>query len=184
MSRIEILAAILGVVSVYLTARQHWFCWPLGAVVVALYAHVFYDAKLYADMGLHVIYCFLQFYGWYQWLYGTDKNSQLAVSHTSPRLWAWLIGSATVFSGLLGYILSISTDASLPYIDSSISGFSLVAQYMTAKKKLENWLVWAAVDSVAIFVFVTKELYATALLYIIFLWLCRVGYREWQRALI
>lgn len=183
MSPLELVAAILGVVSVYLTARQHVLCWPVGAVMVALYTYVFFDAKLYADMGLQVVYFFLQFYGWYQWLHGGRDKAELAVSRTSPALWGVLLGAALGFSLALGWSLANHTDASMPYVDSAITGFSLAAQYMIAKKKLENWLVWAVVDTVAIYVFYTKQLYPTAVLYAVFLGLCIVGYRSWRRTL-
>lgn len=183
MSALELVAASLGVISVYLTARQHWLCWPIGAIMVALYAVIFYEAKLYADMGLQVVYFYLQFFGWYQWLRGGSGHSVLRVSRSSPALTALLLVAGSIFALALGWALAHHTDASLPYIDAAITGFSLVAQYMMARKKIENWLVWFAVDSVAIVVFYHKQLYATAVLYGIFLLLCIVGYRHWQRDL-
>lgn len=183
MSAIELVAASLGVISVYLTARQHWLCWPIGALMVALYTVIFYQAKLYADMGLQVVYFYLQFFGWYQWLRGGSGRTVLVVSRTAPVLWALLLGVGSGFAVVLGWILAHYTDASLPYIDAAITGFSLIAQYMMAVKKIENWLVWFVVDSVAIAVFYHKQLYATAVLYAVFLLLCIVGYRHWRRDL-
>jgi len=66
MSLVELSAAILTIVNVYLTIRRNVWCWPAGAVSVVLYMFVFWEAKLYADMVLQVVYFVLQFYGWYQ----------------------------------------------------------------------------------------------------------------------
>ena len=183
MPPLEIFAATLGVISVYLTAKQHSWCWPVGAIMVALYAYIFFETKLYADMALQIAYFFLQFYGWYQWRRGAVAHTELRVTRTPLHLWVRLIVAAVIFTSILGYSLSTITDASLPYLDSGITGFSLVAQYMVAKKKLENWIVWACVDSFSIYVFWTKDLYATAVLYLIFLALCLLGYRAWRRVL-
>ncbi|MEO7684837.1 MAG: nicotinamide mononucleotide transporter family protein, partial [Gemmatimonadaceae bacterium] len=70
MNALEYVAAFFGVVSVYLSVRQNVWSWPTAIVNVGLYAIVFHSSRLYADMGLQVVYVVVSFYGWYQWLYG------------------------------------------------------------------------------------------------------------------
>ncbi|MCE6983890.1 nicotinamide riboside transporter PnuC, partial [Pseudomonas frederiksbergensis] len=67
MSGLELFAAVLGVIAVWLTAKQNPWCWPIGLVMVLLYTWVFYDVKLYSDMLLQLVYAVLQLYGWWQW---------------------------------------------------------------------------------------------------------------------
>lgn len=55
MSPLEILGFVLSVIAVWLTARQHLWCWPIGIVSVVVYAIVFIDVKLYSDAALQVI---------------------------------------------------------------------------------------------------------------------------------
>ena len=57
---------------------------------------------------------------------------------------------------------------------------ALVATYMVAKKVLENWIYWFVLDSVSIFVYVARELYVYALLFVLYLVLIVVGYRRWR----
>ena len=85
MTTIEIVAALFGVAGVWLSVRQNVWNWPIGIVNVALYVAVFYQAKLYADMGLQVIYIGLALYGWYQWLYGGPGRTTLPVRRAGPR---------------------------------------------------------------------------------------------------
>ena len=54
---------------------------------------------------------------------------------------------------------------------------------MMTKKLLENWIVWVAVDVVYIGMFVSRTLYPTAGLYVVFLVLSVMGYRQWKASL-
>ena len=150
---------------------------------VVLYAIVFYEAKLYADMGLQVVYVALSVYGWYEWLHGGENRTELHVTRTGPRLGALLALIAVAGSVLLGTLLHRATDASLPFMDSALSSTSLVAQWMMTRKKLENWLVWSAVDVLYIGMFIYKGLYLTSALYAVFLALAVRGYVEWRRSM-
>jgi len=182
-SHLELVAAIVGAISVYLSVRQNIWSWPTGIVNVIIYALVFYDAKLYADMGLQVVYAALSIYGWYEWLYGGANKTELHVSRTSPRLWVTLGAIALVGSLALGFFLRSTTDAALPFMDASLSTTSLVAQWMMTRKKLENWLVWVTVDVLYVGMFLYKHLNITAVLYAVFLGLAIRGYIDWRRSL-
>src|SRR5215207_2310908 len=111
MSSIEIVAAIFGVVSVFLSVRQNIWSWPTAIVNVGLYIIVFYESKLYADTGLQVVYVVLNAYGWYHWLYGGKNRTQLPVTRTSPRLWLLLVSIGAAGAALIGTLLSRNTDA-------------------------------------------------------------------------
>lgn len=183
MSSLELLAAIVGAISVYLSVRQHIWSWPTAIVNVAIYSVVFYHAKLYADMGLQVVYAVLSVYGWYMWLHGGQNRTALHVTRTTPRLGALLALIALGGSAALGAVLRFATDAALPFLDSFLSSTSLVAQWMMTRKKLENWLVWIAVDVLYVGMFIYKDLYVTAGLYAVFLVLAVRGYLDWRRSM-
>ena len=183
MSPLELLAAVIGAISVWLSVRQNIWSWPTAVVNVVLYAIVFYDAKLYADMGLQVVYAVLSIYGWYEWLYGGEGRTVLRVTRTTPRVATVLTLIAAAGSALLGTLLHRVTDAALPFMDSFLSSTSLVAQWMMTKKLLENWLVWIAVDVLYVGMFLFKGLYVTAGLYAVFLALAVRGYVDWRRSM-
>ena len=183
MKTIEIVAAVFGVVSVFLSVRQNIWSWPTAIVNVGLYIFVFFGSKLYADTGLQVVYVVLNAYGWYHWLYGGKNRTELPVSRTSARLGALLVGIGLAATAVIGTLLARTTDASLPYIDSMTTSTSLVAQWMMTRKLLENWLVWVAVDVVYIGMYIYKSLHVTAVLYFVFLVLSAMGYMQWKRSL-
>jgi nicotinamide mononucleotide transporter len=183
MSALELVAAAIGALSVWLSVRQHIWSWPTAIVNVVLYAVVFWNAKLYADMGLQVVYAVLSVYGWYEWLFGGQDRTPLRVSRTTPRLATLLVLVAAAGAALLGTLLQRTTDAALPYLDSFLSSTSLVAQWMMTRKKLENWLVWIFVDVVYVGMFIFKGLHVTAGLYAVFLVLAVRGYVDWRRSM-
>lgn len=183
MSSLELFAAALGALSVYLSVRQNIWSWPTAIVNVVVYALVFYRARLYADMGLQVIYALLSLYGWYQWLYGGENDTELQVSRTTPQLGGRLAVIGLAGAGALGLLLRGATDAALPFMDSFLSSTSLVAQWMMTRKKVENWLVWIGVDVLYVGMFTYKHLYITAVLYLVFLVLAVRGWIDWRRSL-
>jgi len=182
-NRWEVLAVVFGIVSVYLSTREHIWSWPTALVNVGLYFVVFYEAKLYADMGLQVVYFGLSLYGWYEWLYGGANRTELHVSPTSRPLGVRLLIIGIVCAAVLGTLLARFTDAALPYVDSATTSTSLVAQWMMTRKILENWAVWMAVDVVYVGMFIYKHLYLTAGLYTVFFVLAAMGYVQWKRSL-
>jgi len=183
MSSLEIFAVVISAISVWLATRQSIWYWPSGIASVLTYAWIFFHARLYADAGLQIVYLLLIAYGWYQWLHGGEKREPLGVSRT-PR-WAWVVvaSAGTAFAVALGWWLNLKTDASLPFWDAGTASFSIAAQWMTARKWIDNWIVWIVVDVVYVGMYVYKELLPTAVLYAGFIVLAAIGYRAWSSSL-
>jgi nicotinamide mononucleotide transporter len=173
---------VFGILSVWLTTRENVWCWPTGLVTVGLYIVVFGEAKLYADMGLQVVYVGLCLYGWYEWLHGGPGHGALRVSRTPRSAGLALAAGGTIFALVLGAGLRGHTDAALPYLDSTTTSFSLAAQWMQTRKWLETWAVWIAVDVAYVGMYVYKQLHPTAVLYIIYLALAVMGRRAWIKS--
>ena len=184
MNSLELVAVVVTLLAVFLTTRQVIWCWPLAMVSVTLYAVVFFQAKLYADMGLQALYFGLAIYGWWAWLRGAEDHGELHVSLASNKTRVVLALIGAVAGALLGLTLSRHTDASLPFMDSALTSFSIVGQWMQTRKLLEAWLVWLGVDVFYVGMFIFKGLYPTAALYAIFLILAVMGFLGWRRTMV
>jgi nicotinamide mononucleotide transporter len=185
MSGLEIVAVILSALAVWLTARRHLWCWPIGLVSVLLYARIFLVAKLYSDLLLQLIFAVMQLYGWWQWKRGAPgQDSQHIQPQRLPKQ-GLLIGLLAGAAGsvVLGYVMASFTDAHIPWLDSALTSFSLVAQFWMARKYVANWWLWIAVDIIYVGVYVYKDLNLTAGLYAGFIVLAVIGLRNWQRQL-
>lgn len=183
MGWIEGIATVFGVFSVWFNVRRNPWCWPAGLVQVSLYLYIFYQVKLYSDFILHMVFVVLQIYGWYHWLHGGEDHGELKVSRQSPRALVFWIAVTAVGTVLWGWGMASWTDAALPYGDAFTTVASLVAMWAMARKELENWYFWIAVDVVAIGIYYVKALYFTTGLYAVFLGMCVVGVIEWGKAL-
>jgi nicotinamide mononucleotide transporter len=187
MSALEIIGTVLGVIGVWLMIRQNIWGWPVGLVQVAVYAWVFFDARLYSDTILQAAFFLIQAYGWWHWLRG-EKNrvagsTVLPITRLSGAAVATWIAVGAVLTAAWGLFMHRTTDAALPWWDAFILVFSLIAQWWQARKNIENWPAWVVVNTVAIGVYWAKDLRLTSGLYLIFWVMALWGWRAWQRAM-
>ena len=187
MTSIELIGTVFGLACVILCVRQSIWNWPVGLVQVAMYAWIFYHARLYSDFVLHLIYIALQIYGWISWQRGRrsggsgDDESLPVTRLTVGGLAMWLIASGTA-TIVIGYAMHRYAGAAIPYGDAAILVLSLVAQFLLARKVLETWAFWIVVDVLALGVYTAKELYITTGLYAVFLVLAILGWQQWRRS--
>jgi len=181
-TRIEIAGTLFGILGVWLTIRQNIYCFPAGIINVTLYALLFFNSKLYSDAALQIIYVILLIYGWIQWN-NHNRKKELMVNKTEKRQMIILLITVVCASFFLGTFLYKKTDASLPYLDASTTSMSLIAQWMIAKKKIENWIIWIVTDVIYVGMYIYKSLYLTSFLYFIFILLAVKGYSEWKKSL-
>lgn len=179
-SLIEFLGTLSGIAGVWLTIRKNSWCFPAGLVNVGLYGVLFFRERLYADAILQVFYVLLLAYGWILWKKPAPQNDFLITS-IRQRSWIVLVLICLTFTFIIGTVLKTATDASLPYLDSFLTSMSLLAQWMVAKKKIENWIVWIVADVIYVGMYLFKNLHLTAALYFVFILLAIKGYTEWKK---
>lgn len=183
MDSLELVAAAFGVISVWLSTREHIGSWPTALVNTALYFIVLERAQLYANAWLQVFYFGLSCYGWYQWKYGGDTHTGVVVARAKPRTLALLALIAVLCTLAIGGGLAQFTDAALPWTDAATTSVSLVAQWMLTKKLRENWAIWAVVNVVYVGMYASQGLWPTVALYTVFFALAIHGWRSWGETL-
>lgn len=177
----ETLGFVTGGWCVWLTVRENVWNWPIGIANSVFFAVLFWNSRLFADMGLQIVYVILGFLGWYWWLKGGEHKTELKVSLTPVREWAAILPLAAFATwGMTAYLVRIHDAA--PFLDALTTVMSLVAQYLLTKKYLENWYVWIAADVIYVGLYAFKDLYLTSALYLIFLCMCVAGLKEWRRS--
>ncbi len=178
---IEIIAAILGIIGVWLTTKQIIWCWPVGLINVILSIIVFFSSKLYADVTLQIFYLVMTIYGWYNWIWGGASKNNLPVRNIRIVEFVIMLITGVLGFVIVGWLFSKYTDAALPYIDSFVAVWGVIATYAMAKKITENWIMWIIIDSVCVGIYFYKELYAFTILYFIFIVLAAFGLAEWKK---
>ena len=183
---LELLAASVSLLTIYLNTQETVWAWPVGLVSVVLYAYIYFDYALISDGILNVIYFALGIYGWYQWASTSQNNHQrLPISRESrPRTIGLLVACIPITWLWAQLILVVYPEASFLYGDSATTVYSLLAQYWVAKKRIENWLLWIVVDLVASYIYFQKGLWITTVLYLLFTGLAVYGYYTWRKKLL
>lgn len=180
---LENLGILSTLICVYLNTRQNIWGWPWAIVASIIYGIVYFQAKLYSDMELQIVFIIISGYGWWQWLYGGQQKNDLPVTFTPQKYYLVLLIIVMLFALLSGYLHGKYTDAALPYFDSTLTAISLVAQWQMARKYIENWVLWITANLGYIVMYFSKNLLGTSVLYVLLLCLAIYGYLGWRKTL-
>jgi nicotinamide mononucleotide transporter len=176
----EVIGVITGLLCVYLAAKNNIWNWPFAIISVSIYIFIFFEAHLFADMGLQVYFFIVNIYGWYYWSKKPLTEKKTPVTRITQRGIYLAIPAILIFTVLLGSVLKYTT-ASYPYLDSFCAACSLVAQLLMARKVVENWLIWIFVDIIYVGIYVFKDLHLTAVMYAIYALIALMGYVDWKK---
>ena len=182
MSTVEPIAVVVSVISVWLATRRSLWHYPYAFASVAIYAWIFFHVKLYADVALQGVFAATLVYGLRQWRRSRNEQGEVLVARTPAAEIAIAILGAAIVSLALGHFMARHTDAALPRLDSALLTVSLVGSFWGARRRIEAWWVWIAVDLVYVGVYVYKDLYLTGALYAAFVVLAVIGLRRWENA--
>lgn len=179
-SLLESLGFATGAVSVWLVVRASVWTWPVGIANSFCFLILFYEARLYADMALQLVFVALSLVGWWYWLRG-DRGRPRRIGRVGmPEAMAILVVTGVSTAVLMAYLRSIGDSA--PFLDALTTCLSLAATYLMARKLIENWLFWIAADLIYIPLYAWKHLPLTAILYGVFLAMCVRGLVTWRRS--
>ncbi len=197
MSWLELSGATTGLWSVWLLSRERVWGFPIGILSVIILAVLFYQLALYADMFLQGYFLVTCFYGWYAWLHPhaeqTNQDNQLRVQTLSRSTWLWLIPSIFLTAQLLSYIVGhlhtwfpdyFITPAAWPYTNSLMMAISLAAEWILARKYIENWYLWLVTDIIATYIYFQQGIFLLSMEYFIFMLLSVQGIITWRKTLI
>lgn len=189
MSYIELFGVIFNALCVWLIAKKNIHTWWIGIVGAVLFVSMFYQCALYSDAILNIYFVVTGFIGWWMWNKETTSDNVPVVwsSKKEIGLWAGVFVVATILWGTFmtkanAIFPSIFTQpAAFPYIDGGILVASFIAQWLMAKRRIECWVYWIAIDVVAIYVYWMKDLKFTSILYVSFLVMATYGLVNWLK---
>jgi nicotinamide mononucleotide transporter len=178
----ELLAVVMAVLYLLLAIRENIWCWLCAGVSTAIYVYLFAEVRLYMESALNVFYFAMAIYGWQVWYRGAGRDGDLPVSAWRPATHAVAIVLIIAASGASGTLLSVHTDAAYPYVDSLTTWGAIWATFLVARKVLENWWYWLAIDVASVFIYWARDLQLTSLLFIIYVIMIPFGLVSWTRS--
>jgi nicotinamide mononucleotide transporter len=179
MSAGELTANAFVAAAIFLAGRNNIHTWWTGIVGCAVFAVVFFSARLYADVTLQVFFILTSIYGWWKWLHG-GEGGELPVRFSPARLLIASAAGATAVALGYGWLLLRFTDAYAPFLDSIVLAFSVLGQLLMMERRVENWWAWLLVNTIAVPLYASRGLYLTSVLYAAFWVNALVSLRKWR----
>lgn len=178
----ELLGSVLGLIQIWLLVRRSIWNFPVAMAMVTLIGITLFEARLYSECGLQAFFFVVNAIGWVQWNRVSDDHAKVPVTWMTPRSRAiWALVTAAL-SLTLGWVMHRLTNAALPFADSAVTGASIAAQLLLNNRRIENWVLWVAIDLVSIGLYLYRDLNFLAILYVAFLFISIRGLREWAGA--
>ena len=186
-NKIEIAGFIATLLGIWLTTKRLLVCWPVTLLADFLYLVVFYQARLFSDTLLQVFFVAFTLYGWWHWWRGVREDGDVRVVPLGLRSAVAALAAGAVGAVLLSHLMlylgaRLHVTIALPHLYATLASYSLVASWWQARKQIANWWLWIVVDLVYIGEYIYKDLWATALLYLILVGLAVLGWWDWRRA--
>lgn len=177
---VETWGFVLGLWAVGLTARNDPWCWPTGIAMSAIFVWIFADVRLFADAGINVWYVLTGFLGWWWWLHGGAERSERPIGRVPGRELALVLGLVVVATAGM-YRQLVAADDPNPLLDGFTASLSMGAYWLQARRYVETWFLWIAVDIIYVPLYWVRELPLTGVLYAVFMLMCVYGLRHWRR---
>ena len=183
MSPWELVAVLLALAYLVLAIRENVACWIAAILSTSIYIVLMFQVGLYMESALQLFYIAMAVYGWYSWTHGEGPGHKLEVSSWPLNRHAGPLSMILLLSLGSGYLLENFSDAALPYLDSFTTWGAIVTTWMVARKIIQNWHYWFIIDAVSVYLYISRGLWLTALLFMVYLVLIVIGYRQWRKSL-
>ena len=180
---LEIFAVSSAISYLILAAKEDVRCWYAALFSSLLYMYIMYTAGLIMESFLQIFYICMAIYGWYIWSNKINVEQELKITSWKKQYHLYAIITVTLLAIISGFLLEKYTQAALPFLDAFTTWGAIITTYMVAKKIIENWIYWFVIDSISIYLFISRELYLTSLLFFIYLIIIIFGYRSWMKKL-
>ncbi len=175
---LELTAVAAAILYLLLAIRQNILCWFFALLSTAIYVRLFVEARLYMEAVLNGFYFGMGLYGWFSWRHGGDND--LPVTTRAGAFHAAAIAAIVTVAAANGWLLERFTDAAYPYLDSLTTWAAIWTTWLVARKVLENWWYWLAIDLVSIAIYWSRGLELTALLFMVYVAMIPFGLLAWH----
>jgi nicotinamide mononucleotide transporter len=182
---IELVSVIFGLGSVWSMKKESILAFPFGIINVLGYVYINFVKDLYALSGINLFFAVMSIYGWYNWSRQKDDTNAVSISRLSGRDLLYNAGAFIFFFFFLRIILSRYTDSPIPTWDALTTAFYIIAMWLLARKKIENWIAWIAGDFISIFLYAipytnNQTNYFSSFQFLVFTIIAVFGFLEWR----
>ncbi len=191
-SFLEFCSVITGLSCVFLATRGKVANFWIGYLYNILLFMMFMQKGLYSSMLLQPISLVINLFGHYRWTHPKDNEkdnkAQLKITLLTNRQRLMILCQVIVFALCWGFLLSnLSTCwpnlfpmARQPFLDAFVTIMILLAQLLSAQKKLDCWAIWFIVNITNGVLYIKAGLAFMPIVACGYLILAIFGFRMWR----
>jgi nicotinamide mononucleotide transporter len=181
---IEIIAVAFGLASVWSMKKESILAFPFGIINVLVYVYICFLSKLYAYASINVFFAVMSIYGWYKWSRKDQNSESIRITRCSVK--ELILDSVVliIFFVILRIVLIKFTDSIVPTWDALTTAIYIIAMWLLARKRIENWIAWIIGDTISIGLFAYEGLYFSSFQFLVFTIIAVLGFIEWRKKLI
>ncbi|GIU07815.1 MULTISPECIES: nicotinamide riboside transporter PnuC [unclassified Shewanella] len=176
----EAVAVLLALAYLILAMKGNIWCWAAAFISTAIYTVLFWKVSLLMESVLNIYYMAMAIYGYWMWTRGGKEHDGINIVSWGLATHLKLIGVTTIVALVIGHFMATQTQAAFPYLDAATTCFAVMTTYLVAKKVLENWIYWFVIDAISIYLYVSKGLMLTAILFVLYIGMVVFGYMMWR----
>ncbi len=186
---LEVLGFSVGLLYLWWEYHADSRLWFASIVMPTISMWIYFNKGLYADFSINIYYFVIAIYGYLTWTRNRrrgitedkSKKADLPITNIPAGNLMRCVGVFALLWGAMYCGLRFLTDSTVPLADAFTTALSIVAMWMLARKYLEQWIAWIAVDAVCVGLYAYKGIYLYAVLYAIYTVIALIGYRNWRR---
>lgn len=178
---IELIAALVGVLYVWLEIKANRWLWVVGIILPLFYIYISWKSQVYGNVFVNIMYILLSIYGLQVWRDKKKEPKDDKIRHIERRLGYFAICQTLIFTVALGPVLSRFTDSPFPYIDALATSLCFVGMYLLAQKYIEHWYCWFFSNIIYAALYFYQGFITTGIIFVLFTVMSVVGYLNWRK---
>ena len=191
-SFLEFFAVLTGLSCVFLASRGKVANFWIGYLYNILLFMMFMQKNLYSSMLIQPISLIINLFGHYRWTHPRenekDGKSLLKITLLTGRQRIIILCQVAIFAFFWGLLLSklnvywpdLFPMARQPYLDAFVTVMILLAQLLSAQKKLDCWAIWFIVNTTNGILYIKAGLAFMPIVACGYLILAFFGFRMWR----
>ncbi len=186
-SKIALISSICGITYTLLAGKGKVYCYYIGILGTLFYCIIAFQNGLYANTALYGLYFLpMQILGIFKWKKHINKEkNEIIKTNLNMKQKVNYVFASLILSGII-YMILLYTKGSAPVMDSIAASFSILGQYLTVKRCIEQWYVWFIVNLVTLIMWIIayyngSNCLATIIMWLIYLFLSVYFLIKWDK---
>ena len=188
-SYIALASAFCGITYTLLAGKGNPLCYLIGLTGSAFYIYLAYSNNLWGNCLLYALYFVpMQVIGFLKWNKNLKQDKYEVIKATLTKRENIILFSVALFISLFVIFVFFKTGDSNPIVDGLTTVFSILGMYLTVRRAIEQWYVWAGVNLMSLIMWIIiafqgTKVYSTVLMWFVYFILAIYFYREWKKEL-